>query len=135
MARAAPWQKGKSGNPKGRPPGKSPITKMRESLMGDIPDILKALVEGAKAGDPACAKLILERVLPSLKPSEMPVALALNGETLTDKGKMVLDAIADGQIAPAQGAQLVAAIGQLARVSEIDELQRRVEALEGRNNG
>ena len=36
-----------------------------------------------------------------------------------------------GDLAPGQGAQLLAAIGALARVAEIDELTERIERLEG----
>jgi hypothetical protein len=43
----------------------------------------------------------------------------------------VLASVAAGQLAPGQGAALVAAIGTLARVTEIDELAARVAALEG----
>ena len=44
------WKVGQSGNPKGRPPGVSAITKMRESLAGDVPEILAGLVNAAKGG-------------------------------------------------------------------------------------
>jgi len=124
------WKAGQSGNPKGRPPGRSPITKMRESLAGDVPEILAALVESAKAGDPQAARLILERVLPALKPTEQTQALSLPDGTLTEQGRAVLAAVAAGELAPTQGAALLGAIGTLARVSEIDELTARIAALE-----
>ena len=45
----------------------------------------------------------------------------------------MLRAVANGHIAPGQGAALVGAIGTLARVAEVDELERRIMALEARN--
>ena len=45
----------------------------------------------------------------------------------------LLASVADGALAPGQGAQLVGAIAQLARVAEIDELAQRVAALEIKN--
>lgn len=127
------WKRGQSGNPKGRTPGRLPITQMRESIAQSVPDILAALKEQALAGDVGAARLLLERALPPIKATEQAVPLVLDGATLSDRGRSVLDAIAEGQIAPAQGAQLVAAIGQLARVVEIDELTARIDALEKRN--
>lgn len=41
-----------------------------------------------------------------------------------------LAAVAADQLAPGHGAQLLGAIGTLARVAEIDELQSRIAALE-----
>lgn len=128
------WAPGQTGNPKGRPPGVSAITKMRASLAADVPEILAGLVMAAKAGDVAAAKLVLERVLPSLKPSEQAQALQLpEGGTLTEQGRAVLAAVASAELAPGQGAQLLSAIGVLARVVEIDELQARITALEERH--
>lgn len=42
----------------------------------------------------------------------------------------MLASVAVGELAPSQGAALVGAIGALARVTEIDELERRITALE-----
>jgi hypothetical protein len=52
------------------------------------------------------------------------------GGTLTAQGRAVLSAVALGDLAPGQGAQLLAAIGSLARVTEIDELSQRIDKLE-----
>lgn len=132
-SKGTPWKKGLSGNPKGRPPGVSAITKMRESLAADVPEILAGLVAAAKGGDVAAAKLVLERVLPALKPSEQAQVLNLNDGSLTEQGRAVLRAVAAAELAPGQGAQLLSAISTLARVAEIDELQARIAALEENN--
>jgi hypothetical protein len=128
------WKPGQTGNPKGRPPGQSEITTLRKSIMNDAPEILAGLVTAAKAGDVQAARLILERVLPPVKPMEQAIELNLAGNTLTDQGRAVLSAIAAGVLAPAQGSQLIAAIGALARVAEIDELTTRITKLEESKN-
>ena len=46
----------------------------------------------------------------------------------------MLNAVSAGALAPAQGSQLIAAIGALARVAEIDELTARITALEGKHH-
>ncbi len=53
--------------------------------------------------------------------------------SLTEQGRAVLRAVAAAELAPGQGAQLLSAIGVLARVIEIDELQVRIAALEDRH--
>ena len=131
MTKSTKWQPGQTGNPRGRPPGQSAITKMRATLAKDAPDILAQLVTAAKAGDVQAARLILERVLPPVKPTEQPVELRLpDGDTLTAQGRAVLASVARGELAPTQGAALLGAIGTLARVTEIDELTARITALE-----
>lgn len=130
-----PWAKGVSGNPAGRPPNQSKIHKWREALAGDVPEILAALVAQAKAGDPMAARLILDRALPALKPSELAAVIDLQGDTLTDKGQSVLAAVGAGELAPSQGAALIGAIAGLARVAEIDELSARITKLEEKQNG
>jgi hypothetical protein len=70
-----------------------------------------------------------------LKPQEQAQALQLpEGGTLTAQGRAVLSAVAGGELAPSQGAQLLAAIGSLARVTEIDELTTRIIKLEESQN-
>ncbi|PUE62578.1 hypothetical protein B9Z45_03090 [Limnohabitans sp. 2KL-17] len=128
------WKPGQTGNPKGRPPGRSQITLLRESIAGDVPEILAGLVTAAKAGDVQAARLVLERVLPPVKPIEQAIELDLTGDTLTDQGRAVLGAVSAGALAPGQGSQLIAAIGALARVAEIDELTARITALEGKHH-
>ena len=128
------WKPGTSGNPKGKPPGSGALQKMRASIAADVPDILAGLVTAAKAGDFQAARLILERVLPPIKAIEQAVALPLpEGESLTAHGRAVLSAVALGDLGPGQGAQLLAAIGSLARVTEIDELVTRITKLEAAN--
>ena len=128
------WQPGQTGNPKGRPPGQSEITRLRAALAGDVPDILAGLVMAAKGGDVQAARLILERILPPVKAIEQAVELPLpDGGTLTAKASAVLSAVAMGELAPGQGAQLWAAISSLARVTELDELTARIEKLETAN--
>ena len=57
-----------------------------------------------------------------------------DGGTLTAQGRAVLLAVAAGELAPSQGAALLGAIGTLARVTEIDELDARLTKLEEKQN-
>jgi hypothetical protein len=134
-ARGRPWQPGESGNPAGRPKGSSPVAALRAQIGEAVPEILKALEAKAKEGDPAASRLLLERVLPPVKADELPVQIDITGDTLSDRAECVMKALADGEIAPSQAAQLLTALGTLAKVHEIDELERRIAALEAAKGG
>ena len=126
----AAWKPGQSGNPAGRPVGSGEVAKLRAAIAGNVPAILQSLTDAALGGDVQAAKLLLERVLPALKPAEQAQAVNIPEGTLTDKGRAVLDAVAAGELAPGQGAALLTALGTLARVAEIDELTERIKRLE-----
>lgn len=126
-----PWAAGKSGNPKGRPPGRGQSAQFREALASKLPAILESVVKAAIEGDMTAARLVLDRCLPALKPLEATIeGLALPTGTLTQQATDVLSAVARGELAPGQGAQLVASIGAVAKIAEFDELTARIEALE-----
>lgn len=125
------WRKGQSGNPHGRPKGiPNPQARLRQMI--DAEAIVKKLEAAALAGDVQAARTLLERALPVYRPAAAPVRLPklTEAESLTDKAKAVLDAVASEDVPPDIGAQLIAALGNVARVAEIDELARRVKALE-----
>jgi hypothetical protein len=126
------WKPGQSGNAKGRRPGSGEVAKLRTAIAGHVPTIIEKLTAAALLGDVSAARLLLERVIPPLKAAELAAPLALPDGTLTEQGRAVLGAVAAGELAPGQGAALLAAIGSLARVVELDELARRVAALEGK---
>ena len=125
------WKPGQSGNPAGKPVGSGELQKLRAAIGEHMPEIINQLVTAARGGDIQAARLILERVLPPMKAIEQAVELELpDGGTLTVKAAAVLSAAAAGVLAPGQAAQLIAALGTVAKISEIDELASRVAALE-----
>lgn len=131
-APATAWKPGQSGNPAGRPPGTGEVAALRAKIREQVPAILDKLVKAAQGGDVQAARLLLERVLPPMKAAEDAVPLPLAGDTLTDQGRAVLAAAGAGNLAPGQAAALLAALGNLAKIMEADEMDRRVAALEGR---
>ena len=127
------WKTGESGNPAGRKPGTGEVARIRAAIAKQVPDLLDAMMAKALDGDVGAARLLLERAIAPLKAMEPTLALTLPDGTLTDQGHAVLRFVADGVLAPSQGAALLGAIGTLARVTEIDELESRIAALEVRN--
>lgn len=125
------WKAGESGNPNGRPPGSSEVGRLRAAISADLPEIIRKLVEKAKEGDSQAARLLLERVLPPIKATEPTVEIDIpEGEDLTAQGAAVMRAVSLGQIAPGQAGALLSGLGNVAKLKEIDELTRRIEALE-----
>ena len=129
------WRAGQSGNPRGRRPGSGEVARLRAAIAEHVPTIIGQLTAAALQGDVSAARLLLERVILALKAAEEAAPLALPDGTLTEQGRAVLGAVAAGELAPGQGAALLGAIGTLARVAEVDELERRLTALEARTPG
>jgi hypothetical protein len=133
-SRAGRWKPGQSGNPAGRKPGAGEVARLRAAIGDHVPAIIERLTAAALAGDVGAARLLLERVIAPLKPSEEAAPLALPDGTLTEQGRAVVAAAAAGTLAPGQAASLLASLGTLAKLTEADELARRVAALEALQN-
>jgi hypothetical protein len=89
------------------------------------------MAEKAKGGDTTAARLLLERYVPAYKPAEEePEALPMSGETLTEQGNSVMAAVAAGRLTPGAGGVLLASLVSLAKLTEADDLERRIAALE-----
>ena len=128
------WKAGESGNPAGRKLGSGEVAKMRAAMAEHVPALVAVLVERAMGGDIGAARLLLERTIAPLKASEETARLALPDGTLTEQGRAVVAAVAAGELSPGQGAALLASLGTLARLTEADEMERRIAALEGARN-
>ncbi len=128
-----PWTQGQSGNPSGRKPGTGKVEKLRAALTKELPDVLEALVAQAKAGDTSAIKLVLERTVPALRPVDAAAPLNLPvGGGLAEQGRAVLVALASGQLPANQAVAILQGLGNLAKLVELDELEKRVAALEGK---
>jgi hypothetical protein len=123
------FEKGISGNPLGRKPGKTPGAKIRKAIELRADDILQAVIDSAVQGDMTACKMLLDRITPVLKPQSIPITLPSNG-TLLEKGNEVIKAMLSGQIPTDTGSQLITALGHQLKIVEVDELTRRIEALE-----
>lgn len=124
---------GTSGNPSGRP---SPVARrIRELLEADVDQFVETLKKLALAGEPVALKLVFDRLYPAPKIVTEAVNLPalFHSDTFDGKATALLDAVARGEIAPDIGAQLLSAISAVLRVHEVDELARRIAALEGPN--
>jgi hypothetical protein len=129
------WVPGESGNPAGKLPGTlSTATKLRKLI--DVEKLIERLQTAAFDGDVQAARVLLERALPVYRTTAEPVELPelADASDLPDKAKKVLAAVGDGRVPPDVGAQLLSAIGTVSRVADVEELARRIAALEKKGN-
>jgi hypothetical protein len=126
------FQKGRSGNPNGRPQGSGIAGELRKAITENAGAIVEAMIDKAKEGDTTAAKVLLDRVCPPLKPEAQTVSLPAmaEAETLLERATAAIVAAAEGELAPDVASQLVSAVGVLSRVAEVQDLEKRLEALE-----
>ena len=123
------FSKGNKASP-GRAPGRSKVSELREKLAQDVDAVICIVREQALAGDPQAIRLLLDRVLPSLRPIELPTPLNLPEGNLAHQARAVVQAVADGDIAPSQAAQIITALGGVAKIIETTDLLDRITKLE-----
>ena len=129
MKESTKFAVGVSGNPKGRKKGNTAAHLLRKSIADDMPEIILKLVEQAKNGDTAAAKILLDRCCPALKPQAMNITLPINGN-LAEQGNEIIKATLSGNIPPDIGAQLITALANQGKLIELQELTERIEILE-----
>lgn len=123
------FTKGNKASP-GRPPGRGAVAEMRDKLAQDLDKIIVVLRDQALAGDAQAIRILLDRVLPSLRPVELPTPLDMADGSLAQRANAVVQAVADGTIAPSQAAQIITALAGVAKIVETTDLLDRIEKLE-----
>lgn len=124
---------GRSGNPRGRPPGPSKQQALLRRMLDEGEEVLDAMLAKAKEGDPGAASLILSRILPVLRSQSEKVTFDLDPSLpLAAQVEQVLAAIAGAQIAPDVGRQIIEAIGTLGNVRALEDLESRLAILEAK---
>lgn len=128
---AGRFSKGTSGNPNGRP---AKADTLRRLLEGSVDKVSEVVIAAALNGELQAARLVMERCIAPHR-AAMPACQFPLDETkpLTDQGRDVLAAIARGEIPPDTGRSLIDALTALARVTELDEIERRLQAIEATN--
>jgi hypothetical protein len=108
----------------------------QQLMQNDARDIVRAVIEAAKKGDMAAARIILDRIAPvrkgppivfslpeMLTAAELPVAVAA-----------VSQAMANGEISPDEAASITAVLDVQRRAIETAQLEARLRALEEKAN-
>lgn len=123
-------------NRKGRPNGYDPVRLLAQSIAEEPVgegDIRMTILEGILrqwASDPKLQPAFLECAYGKAPPASAPFTFP-EGASLTERGEAVLSAISRGALSAEQGSKLVHALAGQARLVELEELERRITALEG----
>jgi hypothetical protein len=134
--RGRPFPKGRSGNPKGRPPGaRNVATVLAEQLLdGEAEELVRKVITKAKHGNLPALRICIDRILPSRK--ERPVQFAMPElRSVGDASKAIsalMSAVAKGELGASEAAELSKLIESYVRAVEATELEQRLLNLEQR---
>ncbi len=121
------------GNP-GRPRGARHAALVALDAIGEAAaqDVLKRVIEDAKAGDMRAAEILLRRLWPERKgravPFDLP-AMRSAADAVTAVGA-IAEAVAAGELTPDEGQAVAAIVESHRRTIETADLAARLEALE-----
>ena len=124
------WIKGQSGNASGRPRGTGQIAQLRQAIADRLPLIVEKLVESALAGDTQASRLLIERCIPALRPTDAPTGFDLPKGNSMLQANAIFAQMASGNLSITDGVMVVNALHNTAKLEEIALLAERVEALE-----
>ena len=128
------FQKGTSGNPKGKPVGAKNKTTIAALtlLQGESEALTRKAVELALEGDIQALRLCLDRITPTLKATSGPVSTVIpSGESLSDQAAAVFEAARTGKILPDEATVLMGLIQSQCKIKELSDMEERLSKLEG----
>jgi hypothetical protein len=129
------FQKGQSGNPAGKPRGsRNKKTLALEKLFaGEAEALSRKAIELAKAGDILALRLCLDRIMPVRKDRVVTFDLpTIDGpEDLPKASRALIEAVAGGDLTPAEAADIGKLLDTHARAVEMKDLDERLRKIEG----
>ena len=128
------FQPGRSGNPRGRPPGsRNKTTRAIDALFdGEAEALTRKAIELAKAGDLVALRLCLDRICPPRKDRPVPFALPELRTAADAKlaASALLKAVADGDLTPSEASEIGRLLDSYTRILEREEFEKRLIRLE-----
>jgi hypothetical protein len=128
------FQKGRSGNPAGKPRGaRNRSTRFAEALLdGEADALVRKAIEMALAGDSTALRLCLERLIPPRRerPLEIKLPPLKTAADAVTAIAAIAAATAQGSITASEAAELSRLIENFVSSVKAQELVQRVERLE-----
>jgi hypothetical protein len=129
------FEKGKSGNPDGRPHG---ITDKRSELLGLLkphaPALIQKVVDLALDGDTNALRLCMERLIPKAKDETINLVIKADDftkpELLLNINSLVINAVSKGELTPEEGKTITGIVEAQRKLVETTNLNGRISALE-----
>lgn len=135
--RGRPFQPGRSANPSGRPKGaRNRATLIAEALLnGEVEELTRKAVTLAKRGNVVCLRLCLDRLLPPKKdrPVQFQLGSIQSANGAAEAMAALLRGVANGEVSPTEAEVVSNLIETWLRAVAASDFERRLEALEGRN--
>src|SRR6516225_7306801 len=132
--RRRPFEKGRSGNPAGRPRGSRNRSTLAAQLLlqGEAEALTRKAVELALGGDPTALRLCLDRLIAPHRERLVPLALPpmRKPADLAAAMESIAAAVARGVLAPAEAAELAKVVGTFANSIEMRDFDARLRELE-----
>ena len=134
------FQKGQSGNPKGKPKGaRNRTTLIAQTLLdGQAEALVGKVVQLALDGDLTCLRICLERLVPPKRDAPIDIDLP-DISTVADIPKLfgsLTAKLREGGITPSEARVLIDLAEAIRRLFELTELEQRIGALEAKaSNG
>jgi hypothetical protein len=132
--RGRPFERGRSGNPNGRPKGhrNKATMAMEELLDGEAAALTRKMIEKALEGDMAAMRLCLDRLLPPRRDRTVVFELPKieSAKDALAASSAILAACAAGKLSPSEAAELMGLVATHARMFEVTETEARLAALE-----
>ena len=124
----AKYRKGVSGNPKGRPPGRTLADKLRKAAEPRFEAIVGVICDRALEGDMQAASLLFSRLVAPLKAVAEPIQIEADGNLIA-KAEAVIDSLSAGDLTPDEAKVAIGAIHEAAKVRDTCETSRQIELL------
>ena len=106
---------------------------IRQMMWDDAQSIMAVMKDKALEGDSAAAAVVLNRIIPTLKPEIGKVAFVLDVTApIGRQVEQVLAAIAKADLSPDTGKKVIESIEVLSKIRTAEDLDKRLSILEGK---